>query len=120
MPDADGAKAHVKIAEADPEQTQPRPKHVAAVQARNTAVTLEGSRRARKLIAKPAHEMTQGMTPKGVATKQNDVDREHERADSNPEAIGVVAALLIVAVIATCLPARAATRLDPNSVLRTE
>ena len=34
--------------------------------------------------------------------------------------LAVVCALLVVAVIATCLPARAAMRLDPNTVLRAE
>jgi ABC-type antimicrobial peptide transport system permease subunit len=34
--------------------------------------------------------------------------------------LAVVCALLVVAVIATCLPARAAIRLDPNTVLRAE
>jgi ABC-type antimicrobial peptide transport system permease subunit len=32
----------------------------------------------------------------------------------------VAGALLVVAVIAMCLPARGATRVDPNSVLRAE
>jgi predicted permease len=34
--------------------------------------------------------------------------------------LAVVAGLLVVGIIATCLPARAAMRLDPNRVLRTE
>jgi len=32
----------------------------------------------------------------------------------------VLLGILVVAVIATCLPARAAVRLDPNAVLRAE
>jgi len=32
MPDTHCAQTHVKIGKADPEETQPRPKHVAAIE----------------------------------------------------------------------------------------
>ena len=40
VPDPHRAKSNVKIAEADPEQTQPRPKHVAPIEAADTAISL--------------------------------------------------------------------------------
>ena len=54
VPDAHGAKAHVEIGEADPEQTEPRPKHVAAIEAAHATIGLVAGRRAGKLIAKSA------------------------------------------------------------------
>ena len=45
MPDAHRAKAHVKIGEADPEQTHPCPEHVAAVETTDAAIGLVAGRR---------------------------------------------------------------------------
>ena len=38
MPDAHRAKSHVEIREADPEQTEPCPEHVAAIEAAHARV----------------------------------------------------------------------------------
>ena len=49
------------------------------------------SRRFRELIEKSADQMAQGMTTKSVAAEQNDIDREHDRADADAERVLPVA-----------------------------
>src|SRR5438046_2882113 len=49
--------AHVKVAEADPEQAAPGPCHVLAIQAADAIVGLVASRRARQLVHVTADEM---------------------------------------------------------------
>ena len=83
MPDAHRTKAHVKIAETDPEETHPRPEHVAAIQTGDTAISLITRWRARKLIEKSANQMPERMTTKGIAAEQNDIDCENDRSDAN-------------------------------------
>src|SRR5207244_13521233 len=56
VPNSHRAKAHVKIGEADPEQTQPRPHHVALIQAGDAAIRLKRRCRSSELIAKPAKQ----------------------------------------------------------------
>ena len=83
MPHAHGAKAHVKIAETNPEETHPRPQHVAAIKTGDTAISLITRWRARKLIAKSANQMPERMATKGVAAEENDIDCENDRSDAD-------------------------------------
>ena len=83
VPNAYRTKAHVKIREADPEQTHPCPEHVAAVETTDAAIGLETGRRPGKLIEKSADQMAQRMTTECVAAKQNDVHRQHDRAHAD-------------------------------------
>src|SRR5205807_9208525 len=85
VPDAHEARAHVEIGEADPEQTEPRPKHVAAIEAAHATIGLVAGRRAGKLIAKSADQMPERVAAKGEAAEQDHIQREHNRADANTE-----------------------------------
>src|SRR4029077_9162609 len=73
--------------EPDPKQTQPCPKHVALIQTSDATIAGEGRRRSGKAIAKSADQMPQRVTTKCVTAKQDDVDREHDRADADPKSI---------------------------------
>ena len=84
-PDAHRAKPHIEICEADPEQAEPRPKHVPAVEAAHACVGAITTWRFGKLIEKAASQMTERMTTKSVAGEQDDIDREHKRAYPDPE-----------------------------------
>ena len=77
------SQAHIEIGEADPEQTHPRPEHVAAIETTDTAIGLVAGRRLGKLIAKSANQMSERMAAKGVAAKQNDVNSQHNRAETD-------------------------------------
>jgi hypothetical protein len=83
MPDAHGTEAHIKIGEANPKKTHPRPKHVATIQTGDTAISLVTRWRTRKLIVKSADQMPERMTPKGIAAEQNDIDGEDDRSDAD-------------------------------------
>jgi hypothetical protein len=50
VPDPHRTEAHVEIGETDPEQTQPRPKHVAAIETGHARVSTIACWRFRKLI----------------------------------------------------------------------
>ena len=51
VPDAHRAKPHVKIGKPDPEQTHPCPKHVATIQAADTAIAWKQAGDLGKLVA---------------------------------------------------------------------
>src|ERR1700757_434979 len=87
MPDSNRAQAHVEIGKTDPEQAQPRPKHVAAIEtghARVSAIACLGSG---KLIQKSAGQMTERVTAKRIAAEQNDVNCKHDGANTNSKSI---------------------------------
>src|SRR5450755_2766380 len=79
--DARRAQADVTIGDADPEKTQPRPQHVAAIETAHRVVAARARRRLRLGIEKSANEMTQRMAAERVTAQQYDVDDEHERTD---------------------------------------
>ncbi len=54
------------------------------IKAAHAAIGLVASRCAGKLIAKSTDQMSQRMTTKRVAAKENDIDGENDRA--NPDA----------------------------------
>jgi hypothetical protein len=83
MPHAHGTEAHIKIAKANPKKTHPRPKHVAAIQTGDTAISLVTRWRARELIAKSANQMPKRMTTKGIAAEQNNIDCENDRSEAD-------------------------------------
>ena len=85
MPDAHGAQAHVEIRETDPEQTDPCPKHVAAVEAAHTGITPGAGRRFGRFIQEPADQMPQGMAAQCVAAEKKNVQREHKSPDADAE-----------------------------------
>ena len=85
MPDAHCTESHIKIGKADPEQTQPRPKHVPAIQTTHASVGAITGWRFCNLIAKSADQMSQGMASKCIAAEQVHVDSEHDRADADAE-----------------------------------
>ena len=59
VPDAHRTEAHIKIAEADPEQTHPCPEHVASIKAADAGVGAVTGWRLCKLIEKSADQMSQ-------------------------------------------------------------
>src|SRR5882724_8142764 len=87
MPDTHRAQAHVEIGKDHPEQTKPRPKHVAAIETGHARVSAIACRRPGKLIQKSASQMSERVTAKRVAAEQNNVDCQNNRADSNSKSI---------------------------------
>ena len=57
VPDAHRAESYIEISKADPEQTQPRPKHVPAIQTTHASVGAITGWRFCNLIAKSADQM---------------------------------------------------------------
>ena len=85
VPDAERAQPHVNVGEPDPEQAHPGPEHVPAIEAADAGISAVARGRFRELIEKSADEMAQGMTAESVAAEQNDIHRQHQRADADPE-----------------------------------
>ena len=85
VPDAHGTETHIQISEADPEQTHPRPKHVATVKTTHAGVRAIASWRLCELIAKSSDEMSQGVASDCVAAQQIDVDGEYKSTDPDAE-----------------------------------
>src|SRR5882762_11582306 len=84
-----GTEADVGVGDADPEETHPRPQHVAAVEAAHRVVAARAGRGLRLRIEETADEMAQRMTPERVAAEENDVDDEHERTNRKAEVLSV-------------------------------
>src|SRR5438477_4532356 len=82
-PDSHRTKAHIEIGETDPEETQPRPKHVPAIQASDTSVSAVTGRRLCNFIAKAADQMSQRVAAECIAAQQIHIDGEHDRADAD-------------------------------------
>src|SRR6188472_2608859 len=78
VPDAHGTETHIKIGEADPEQTHPRPKHVAAIQTTYASVGAIAAWRFCELIAKSSDKMSQGVASDCVAAQQINVDGQYK------------------------------------------
>ena len=85
VPDAHGTEPHIQIGEADPEQTHPRPEHVAAIQTTHASIGAIAGWRFCELIAKSSDQVSQGMAPDCVAAEQNNIDRKHYRTDADAE-----------------------------------
>src|SRR5206468_9713210 len=85
MPHAHRTKPDVEIGEGDPEQTDPRPEHVSAIEAAHAAVRLLTERRLGKLIDAAADQVPQGMTAEGVTSEQNHVQGQHDGSDADAE-----------------------------------
>src|SRR6266480_1601804 len=58
MPDARRTKPHVEVGERHPEETQPRPKHMAAIETAHAAVGLLAKRRSGEPVYAAANQMT--------------------------------------------------------------
>src|SRR5205814_5940302 len=86
-PHAHRTESHIKIAKADPEQTQPRPEHVPAIQTTHAGVGAITGLGFCKLIAKSSDQMSEGVAAECVAAQQINIDRQHDRADANAERI---------------------------------
>jgi hypothetical protein len=67
LPNTHRAQAHVNIGKADPEQTEPRPQHVTAIETVHARVHVIACRRFGKLIQKTASDMPKRMTTKSIA-----------------------------------------------------
>src|SRR5215216_7591818 len=87
VPDSHCTEPHVQIGETDPEQTHPCPKHVAAIETAHTCISAVACWRTRKLVQKPAGQVSQRMAANGIAAQQNNIDRKHNRADADSKAI---------------------------------
>src|SRR4026208_1268738 len=85
VPDARGTEPHIQIGEADPEQTHPRPKHVAAIQTTHASVGAITPWRFCELIAKSSDKMSQEVTPDCVAAQQINVDGQYKSTNADPE-----------------------------------
>ena len=59
MPDAHRTEPHIEIGKANPEQTQPRPKHVTPIETSHAGVGAIACGRSGKLIEKAAGQMPQ-------------------------------------------------------------
>src|SRR5206468_2244566 len=84
-PDSYCAQPHIQIGKADPEQTQPCPEHVPAIQTTHAGVGAITGWRFCNLIAKSADQMSQGMASKRIAAEQVHVDGQHDRAEADAE-----------------------------------
>src|ERR1039457_5204021 len=85
MPDAHRAKSDVYIGEADPEKAQPRPEHMATVQAAHAGITLGARRLPGDFIHETANQMPQRMAAEGVTREQNHVHDQNQRPDADAE-----------------------------------
>src|SRR5439155_19894423 len=77
-PDSHRTEPHVQIGEADPEETQPRPKHVPAIQASDTSVSAVTGRRLCNFIAKAGDQMSQRVARECIAPQQLHIDGDHD------------------------------------------
>jgi hypothetical protein len=59
VPDANRAKPYIEVCKADPEQAEPSPKHVPAIEAAHACVGAITARRFGKLIEKATSQMSQ-------------------------------------------------------------
>ncbi len=59
VPHAERTKAHVKIGETNPEQAEPRPKHMALVETSDAGIRAITCRRSGKLIEKATGQVSQ-------------------------------------------------------------
>src|SRR5947208_1737361 len=85
LPNATGAQANVHVREPDPEQAEPRPGHVLAVQAARTLVGLVPEWGLRHLVQAAADEMSERVAPERVPAEQDHVNDQHERPQADPE-----------------------------------
>src|SRR5579862_3615990 len=92
MPNAHRTKPDIDIGKTDPEQAEPGPEHVTAVQATDTGKTFRADGLLRGFVKEPADQMTQRMTTKGVTGKENDVYHEHQCADTEAEMFPAICA----------------------------
>ena len=83
MPDSHRAKTNIKVGKAHPEQTEPRPKHVATIEATDAAVSVVACRRTGELVAESADQVSQRVAAESEAAQQNDIEREHDCANPN-------------------------------------
>src|SRR2546430_12510243 len=75
MPAAHRTKPHVEVGERHPEETQPRPKHMAAIETAHAAVGLLAKRRSGEPVNAAANQMAKRVTTHSVAAGQNRVHR---------------------------------------------
>src|SRR5262245_46871504 len=80
-----GAQPDIEVRKADPEQAQPGPRHVPAVQAARTVVRLVQQWRLRDLVLKPADQVPERVAAKRIPAEQDHVDDEHKRANTDAE-----------------------------------
>ena len=93
VPDAHRAEADVDVGEADPEETQPRPHHVAVIEAADARCS-SSRRRAPSTSSRGSRRPDGGgMAAEGVAGQQDDVDDQDERADGDAEMLRAVRGL---------------------------
>ncbi len=85
MPNSHRAEPHVEVRESDPEQTQPRPKHVPTIETTDAGIGAIESGRLGKLIEKSSHQVSQRVTTKGVAAEKHHVDCQNNRAEADAE-----------------------------------
>src|SRR6185312_13353309 len=71
--------------ERHPEKTEPRPTHVTAIETAHAVVAPLAHRRASQSIPITAYEMAQRVTAECVAAKQDHVECENQRTDSDAE-----------------------------------
>ena len=93
MPDAHRTEPDVDIGEADPEQAQPRPKHVTPVQAAHARITLGARGRLGNFIHETADQMPQRMTAESITREQEHVHNQNQRSDADAECSAPVASV---------------------------
>src|SRR5438309_2663615 len=71
------------VGERDPDETEPCPAHVTAVEAADTIVGCLANRRPGEAIEISADEMPKGVTTEGIASQQNNVHKQHDRAEGD-------------------------------------
>src|SRR2546430_1893232 len=85
MPDARRTKPHVEVGERHPEETQPRPKHVSAIETAHAAIGFLAKRRSGEPVYAAANQMTKRVATKSVTAEQNHVHRQHHRSETDAE-----------------------------------
>src|SRR5579883_2713923 len=75
VPDAHGAQPDIDIREGHPEETAPRPGHMAGVQTTDAVIYPFANRRAGEPVQNSSHEMSQRMTTERITAQQNHIQQ---------------------------------------------
>ena len=79
------AEPHINIRETHPEQADPRPHHVADIQAGDAIVSFRAGRRFGFGIQESTDQMPQRVAAESIHRQKNGVQRQHNCAHANAE-----------------------------------